>query len=115
MSRKNKLIIISAIVIILIIFIAFNTAKNNKNKVNNTDSEKMTSAEMKYDEETRLYYVQDKETGEIIAAGEDEIALKIYVDNPDYNPSPFNYREPIDLKVYREELDITQAGLNQEN
>ena len=109
MSKKNLIIIGVALAAILIIWITFSNAKSKKTK-DNIETSKVSTAETKYDEESGLYYVQDKETGEIIAAGNDASALKIYEDNPDYNPNPFEHREPItDLKAYRENLDLLYA------
>lgn len=50
--------------------------------------ESIPLAEVKYDEETGLYYIRNDQTGEIIAASYDEIDLDFYKTHPDYNPNP---------------------------
>lgn len=87
----NKKLIIVIFLIIVIIFgiVIFKTNKvKDETQVDNEYSEN----DIKYDEETGLYYIKDEETGEIISASKDEAYLKIYIDNPDYNPNPLTQK-----------------------
>ena len=53
-----------------------------------TTPEKSNEKEIKYDEDTGLYYVINKETGEIFGASTNESDLHFWKMYPDYNPDP---------------------------
>ena len=73
------------------------TKINTKDEVNrNTVVQK---GQVEYDENTGYYYVRDTKTGEIRGASRDEAELKIYIDNPDYDPDPLS-SNPTDLQEY---------------
>lgn len=43
---------------------------------------------IQYDEVTKLYYIRDEVTQEIISASYNESDLDLYKEHPDYNPNP---------------------------
>lgn len=75
---KNKIIILILIVIIIcgIIYIRGNKKENNiKNPIS-------------YRNEDNGYVIYNKVSNEIITTVKNEVDVKIYQDNPDYNPNP---------------------------
>ncbi len=101
MSKKFLIILISIVLIVLIIVFVRNNENNDRIS---SDSEYMnrgnkSKIQTSYDENTGLYYVEDRETGEIISASRDEEDLKFYESHPDYNPNPLSSK-PTDLNSY---------------
>lgn len=88
MNRNILILIISIIVLILMIVIIRN---NNKTTLDNELV--IRDEDIKYDEETNLYYIVDEETGEIINASEDANSFDLYKIDPDYNPNPLLERK----------------------
>lgn len=75
---KNKIIILILIVIIIcgIIYIRGNKKENNiKNPIS-------------YRNEDNGYVIYNTASNEIITTVKNEVDVKIYQDNPDYNPNP---------------------------
>jgi FtsZ-interacting cell division protein ZipA len=86
MDKKTKIIII---VVAVVVIIALIINKVNKSKTTNeTTSTANTTTSVTYeqDEETGEYIIYNKETGEEITRVTDEAEIKIYEDNPDYDP-----------------------------
>lgn len=79
---KDKVLIIFFFLVIIILFLALNN-KNNSNKVD-VEKNNVQESIVEYDEETKLYYIRDKETDKIVAANYDKEALQFYIDHPDY-------------------------------
>ena len=98
--NKRYVIIISVILLILIIVIMFwklNNGKSNKN-IDNT-KKYMEKDVVQYDGESGYYYIKDSKTGEIRSASKNKEDLKIYIDNPNYDPDPLS-SNPTDLQEY---------------
>ena len=98
--NRRYIIIISIILLISIIVIMF--WKFNNGKVNkNIDNAKETIKKdvVQYDEESGYYYIKNSETGEIRSASKNKEDLKIYIDNPNYDPDPLS-SNPTDLQEY---------------
>lgn len=100
---KKNIIIIMAILIILIFIIIFLKLKVFKSNVNDYNSDVITSNDIQYDEETQLYYLKDKETGEIIGTSKYEEDMEFYVEHPDYNPNPLQERNK-SIDDYKNEI-----------
>ncbi len=83
MKDKKIIFLIVFAIVLIIAVVAINKNKKNNVQTNNAISD------IKYNEETGEYYIKNEITNEIIASGEDEASLQIYIDNPDYNPNPF--------------------------
>ncbi len=87
--KKYKISIITFVVVLIIIIAVVLKFKNDDRQTHeNPTNIKLT--EIKYDEETGLYYIRDNNTEEIIYASDDENdpELQFYKENPDYNPNP---------------------------
>lgn len=83
MKDKKIIFLIVFAILLIIAVVTINKTKKNNVQTNNAISD------IKYNEETGEYYIKNEITNEIIASGEDEASLQIYIDNPDYNPNPF--------------------------
>ena len=83
MKDKKIIFLIIFAILLIIAVVTINKTKKNNVQTNNAISD------IKYNEETGEYYIKNEITNEIIASGEDEASLQIYIDNPDYNPNPF--------------------------
>ena len=104
MLSKKKLIIISVIILCVFFVIVFGILYKRKNTNiktigDNIEAEKKIETESKYDENTTFYYIENKETGEIITASHDETDLEFYESHPDYNPNPLGVK-PTELERY---------------
>ena len=99
MSKKLLIILISILIILIItlFFIKRNAKIKDKSKIEIQNE--TSKIESNYDENTSLYYVRNKKTGEIIGASRDEEDLRFYEENPDYNPNPLQTR-PTDIEDY---------------
>ncbi len=97
--NKKIIIIFSILILIIAILMIFRFIK--KETVGEIPSNETSSGKptVQFDENTGYYYVRDTKTGEIRGASQDEAELKIYIDNPDYDPDPFT-RSPSDLNEY---------------
>lgn len=85
---KSKLRILIIIIIIIILFAI--VIISGKTKVVEKQVQNSTNrVELNYDNENKLFYVRDKETGEIRASSENEEDLQIFLDFPEYNPEPW--------------------------
>ena len=87
--NKKIIIIFSILILTVAILMIFGFRRKEivgGSSSNETSLEKPTA---QYDENTGYYYVKDSKTGEIRGASKDEAELKIYIDNPDYDPDPF--------------------------
>lgn len=95
MDNKNLLIIISIVIIAIITLLIFIPKNKNGDNIGNVESQ------IDFDEETRLYYIKDNNTNEIIYATQDENdpELQFYLEHPDYNPTPLVPRST-DLKSW---------------
>lgn len=85
MKFDKKRIILLGLIIVFIIGAYFVIRIIEKNKIE-TSTE--TSSTVRYDEATKLYYIKNEVTGEIISASPNEDELDFYKDNPEYNPNP---------------------------
>ena len=100
--KKEYIFLISIIVIFTIFIIVMKTKINKtatKDELNQNTNTVVQKSKIEYDENTGYYYVKDNKTGEIRGASQDEAELKIYVDNPDYDPDPLS-SHPTDLQEY---------------
>lgn len=98
--NKKYIIMIFCIVILIIAIALINTKDRNTINMKHTD-EISEEAEVKYDEETGLYYIRDEETNEIIAASREETDLEFYKKHPDYKLNSDEVRSK-DLKDFVE-------------
>ena len=80
---RNKKVIISIFIIICIIAIIVFFVINRKTKTEN----EIENLNIKQDEETGEYILYNERNEEILRS-DTEGELKIYLDNPDYNPNP---------------------------
>ena len=106
--KKEYIFIICIVVILTIFMIVMKTnvnKTNNKNGVSQNTNTVVQKNQIEYDENTGYYYVRDIKTGEIRGASQDETELKIYVDNPDYDPDP-STTSPTDLNEYIETREL---------
>lgn len=106
MRPKKETIIVLVIVMCLCVVIAFAILYKRKNiniesTRDNVKTERKIETESKYDENTTLYYVKNKESGEIITASHDKTDLEFYESHPDYNPNPLGTK-PTNLDKYME-------------
>ena len=85
---KKFLMILIPIMIIFIIFIIIYTKDSKKMEYKNKKEKSDIIVKTDYDEETGLYYIEDKENGNIIQVSNDKTDLQFYEENPDYNPNP---------------------------
>jgi FtsZ-interacting cell division protein ZipA len=85
-DKKTKIIIIVVAVVIIVALIingVNNSKKSDENANTNTSNTNITYEQ---DNETGEYIIYNKETGEEITRVTDEAEIKIYEDNPDYDP-----------------------------
>ena len=99
MSNKKIIIIIFVLCLVFVITFAIIANKNKKEIENENTVNEVRELNSNYDENTGLYYVEDKETGEIISASREEEDLEFYESHPDYNPNPLSPK-PTDLDGY---------------
>ena len=85
MKFDKKGIILLDLIIVIIIGTYFIIKITEKNKI---EASVETSSTVSYDEATKLYYIKNEVTGEIISASQNEDELEFYKDNPEYNPNP---------------------------
>lgn len=85
MKFDKKVIILLGLIIVIIIGSYFVIKIIEKNK---SEASVETSSTVSYDEATKLYYIKNEVTGEIISASQNEDELEFYKDNPEYNPNP---------------------------
>ena len=107
---EKKYIFIICMIVILGLFVII--SKINMNKPQNSKTQNKNTipkSEIQYDEKTGYYYVRDEETGEIRGASKEEMELKIYIDNPDYDSDPFT-TNPKDLNEYIENLEVSSES-----
>ena len=76
---KNKIIVLILIVLMIICEIIYISGNRKENDVKNPIS---------YRNENNEYVVYNTVTNEIITTVSNETDVKIYQDNPDYNPNP---------------------------
>lgn len=76
---KNKIIILILIVIVIICGIIYISGNKKEKEVENTIS---------YRNEDNGYVIYNTVSNEIITTVKNEVDVKIYQDNPDYNPNP---------------------------
>ena len=81
---NKKSILIVATVFMLIVGIVFVIKNYSIKKENEQDINKTNTV---YNEVTNMYYIYN-ENNELIHSTSDEADLKMYEDNPDYNPNP---------------------------
>lgn len=81
MNKKTIIMVFGILTLIILIVFSNKKDKSNTN-INIVESEEQV--DVKYDEETGLYYIRDKETNEIIAASREETDLEFYKKHPDY-------------------------------
>ena len=80
-SNKIKVVVLIVILVVAILIIRNVIIENQSS--NENESEKI--AEIKYDEENQIYYIED-ENGMVLHEGYSEDELYIYQIDPDYNP-----------------------------
>lgn len=85
MKFDKKRIILVGLIIVFIIGAYFVIRIIEKNEI---EASTETSSIVSYDESTKLYYIKNEVTGEIISASQNEDELDFYKDNPEYNPNP---------------------------
>lgn len=85
MRFDKKRIILIGLIIVIIIGTYFIIKITEKNKI---EVNAETTSTVSYDEATKLYYIKNEVTGEIISASQNEDELDFYKDNPEYNPNP---------------------------
>lgn len=92
---KKELIILGIIILIFIILAYENFFKTkNKNEIPIEQGESSNwEREDGYDDYTGLYYIRDKETGEILFTSRNQEELDFYKEHPDYNPNPLSEKE----------------------
>lgn len=79
LNLKNKIIILILIVILIICGIICVSKNKKENNVKNPIS---------YKNEDNRYVIYNTVSNELITTVNNEIDVKIYQDNPDYNPNP---------------------------
>ncbi len=79
LNLKNKIIILILIVIVIICGIICVSKNKKENNVKNSIS---------YKNEDNRYVIYNTVSNELITTVNNEIDVKIYQDNPDYNPNP---------------------------
>lgn len=79
LNLKNKIIVLILIVLVIICGIIYISGNKKENKVENPIS---------YRNENNEYVIYNKVSNEIITTVNNETDVKIYQDNPDYNPNP---------------------------
>lgn len=78
--KKSIIIFIVLIMILCLLLIVIKEKNDNKKSVNETLSTQLNN-------DTGNYTIYNQE-GDIIAEDISEESVKIYLDNPDYNPNP---------------------------
>lgn len=79
LNLKNKIIVLILIVLVIICGIIYISGNKKENDVENSIS---------YRNENNEYVVYNTVSNEIITTVNNETDVKIYQDNPDYNPNP---------------------------
>lgn len=79
LNLKNKIIVLILIVLVIICGIIYISGNKKENDVENPIS---------YRNENNEYVVYNTVSNEIITTVNNETDVKIYQDNPDYNPNP---------------------------
>lgn len=100
---RNKFVMCLVLIIIIILIALINHFHSKSERLEYTQP-MSSDIEIKFDEKTELYYLTNTKTGEIIAAGESEESLRFYVENPDFNVSPFIDSKIENLEEYKELL-----------
>jgi len=92
--------------VIVFIIVFFKSSKNGVSK-NLVASPNINNSYLKYDDNTKLYYIEDEENGEIIFASydKDDVMFNFYKENPNYNPNPL-----ISRKTRLEEFIVSEAS-----
>lgn len=78
-NLKNKIIVLILIVLVIICGIIYISGNKKENDVENPIS---------YKNENNEYVIYNTVSNEIITTVSNETDVKIYQDNPDYNPNP---------------------------
>lgn len=70
--------------------------KNNNNE-NITSNNEIKNTAYSFDETNSVYVIYDKDTNQVLRTTRDESMVKMYLDNPDFDPSfpgsELEYRE----------------------
>lgn len=82
MNIKKIILIICAI---LIIICGYKLLSNQSNKIENKSDGTIQGIEYSLDEETGEYVIYNQDTGEEITRVDNEDAVQIYIDNPNYD------------------------------
>lgn len=81
--KRNILILLVSLIVLIVMILVIRTRTNN-----NVIKTEITEDDIKFDENTNLYYLKDESTGEIINANMDLESFEIYKIDPEYNPNP---------------------------
>lgn len=90
---KKGILIFSAILIVGVLIIIFLVNKKDNKILGKDSTNELTKEDIKYDNESELYYLKDKETNEIIGTSKYEEDMEFYLNHPDYNPNPLQQRD----------------------
>lgn len=102
LSNKIKIIILVIILLFAVIFI-YNISKDNSSVESETETiTTIDESQIKYDEDTGEYYIQNEETGEITHTSYDEKELEIYTVDPDYEAWDPDKTDDEDIDNYEE-------------
>ena len=86
-KKKTVILILWIIIVIFLILISKNLKhKNNSKNINSNNIEEKVTTDYSYDETNSIYTIYDKNTNKILQTTEDEAAIKMYLENPDFNP-----------------------------
>lgn len=107
MSKKIVIFIICILLVVLIAIVGLN-------KKNTTSNIAESESKIQYDEETKLYYIKDEETGVIINASREKADLEFYLLNPDYDPNPLAPKKT-DLRDFIEYDEFQNIVIEPEN
>ena len=100
MSKKVK-IVIGIIALVILILIIANIIRNKAdNSEETTGTESTTLSDVKYNEDTGEYYIEDTETGEVLHTAYSEDELYIYSIDPDYDS-----KNPDAIDEYYEDME----------
>ena len=87
---NKKIVFVTIIIITFIIIIVINFNRKSNDTQNKSDNSIQTGNKdfgYFFDETNSVYTIYDKNTNEVVQTTMDETMLKMYLDNPDFDPT----------------------------
>lgn len=97
---NNKVKIAILVVVLIAAILIIRNVSKNSSESSSQGGEEAVSTEIHYDETNSVYYIADKNTGEVLHEAYSEDDLHIYEIDPDYDPK--NPDEPSEYDYVEE-------------